>query len=111
MTEVIGGLDTRLYCFSGDIIKDVVSGEIKFAYNVLGIYAIVQTDVQSLIEVILPSYFPTKMMRSAFVSRKIRLSDVSQSFIQYLASIKAVIARAAIFRYRRSIILGRQQSV
>ena len=60
-------------------------------------YAIAQTDVQSLIEVILPSNFTTKMMRSAFVSRKTSLPDVSQSFIQHLASIQADSARAATF--------------
>ena len=97
LTEVIGGLDTRLYCCSGDMIDDVASGEIKVAYNVLGSYAIAQTDVQSLIEVILPSNFPTKMMRSAFVSRRTSLPDVSQSFIQHLASIQADSARAATF--------------
>ena len=39
LTEVMGQLETNLYCCSSNMIKDVVSEEIDIAYNVLGSYA------------------------------------------------------------------------
>ena len=97
LTEVIGSLDARLYCCSGDMIDDLVSGKIAVAYNVLGSYAAAQENVQSLIEVILPSNFPTTMMRSAFVSRKTNLPDAAQAFVQHLVNIQADSAKAENF--------------
>ncbi len=39
LMEVMGRLDARLYCCSGEMIDDVASGRLALAYNVLGSYA------------------------------------------------------------------------
>ncbi len=39
LMEVMGRLDARLYCCSGDMIRDVAEGRLALAYNVLGSYA------------------------------------------------------------------------
>lgn len=39
LMEVMGRLDTQLYCCSGDMIQDVAEGKLALAYNVLGSYA------------------------------------------------------------------------
>lgn len=66
--EVIGSLDAQLYCCSGAMIDDLAQGRILVAYNVLGSYALVRADTENVLTVILPSEFPTTMMRTAFVS-------------------------------------------
>lgn len=39
LSEVMGRLQPRLYCCSGQMINDVASGDLAVAYNVLGSYA------------------------------------------------------------------------
>ena len=97
LTEVMGALDARLYCCSGAMIDDLVSGKIAVAYNVLGSYASARKDAVAQIEVILPSDFPTTMMRSAFVSRGADLPDVGRAFIRHLTDLQSDPVRAATF--------------
>lgn len=97
LTEVMGGLDARLYCCSGAMIDDLVSGKIAVAYNVLGSYASAREDAADLIEVILPSDFPTTMMRSAFVSQGTKLPQVSAAFIRHLTNLQSNPALAATY--------------
>ena len=97
LTEVMGALNTRLYCCSGAMIDDLVSGKIAVAYNVLGSYASARKDATDQIEVILPSDFPTTMMRSAFVSRGTNLASVSREFIRHLTYLQSDPIRAATF--------------
>lgn len=86
LMEIMGGLDTRLYCCSGDMIEDVADGTIAIAYNVLGSYALARSDLASKIEVVLPSDFPITMMRTAFVAADTQLVDESMDFLRYLTS-------------------------
>ena len=50
------------------MIEDLAVGKIAISYNVLGSYADARTEFADKIEVILPSEFPTTMMRTALVS-------------------------------------------
>ena len=84
LMEVMGGLDTRLYCCSGDMIDDLAEGTITVAYNVLGSYAAARIDAQSPLEIILPSDFPTTMMRTALVSSETPRPQIAETFIQHL---------------------------
>ncbi len=86
LMEVMGGLDVRLYCCSGDMIDDLTDGTIAVAYNVLGSYAEARAESQSTLEIILPSDFPTTMMRTAFVSRATKKPQTAAQFIQFLVS-------------------------
>lgn len=89
LTEVMGSLGTQLYCCSGEMIDDLVSGEIAVAYNVLGSYASARAEVGNDIEIILPSDFPTTMMRTAFVSNGKTNTDVAQLFLRHLIDSQA----------------------
>ncbi|MDP3960249.1 MAG: ABC transporter substrate-binding protein [Pseudorhodobacter sp.] len=40
LAEVMGRLDLKLYCCSGDMIADIRAGRLLLAYNVLGSYAL-----------------------------------------------------------------------
>ncbi|MFK7854634.1 MAG: ABC transporter substrate-binding protein [Granulosicoccus sp.] len=86
LMEVMGNLNTQLYCCSGDMIEDLAQGRIAISYNVLGSYALARTDLADKITVVLPSDFPTTMMRTALVSGKTKQSALSTSFVRHLAS-------------------------
>ncbi len=88
LMEVMGGLNARLYCCSGDMIRDLSDGKIFVAYNVLGSYAAAQQDSGDL-EIILPSDFPTTMMRTAMVSRDARLPGEAATFIKHLIRLQS----------------------
>ena len=86
LMEVMGGLDARLYCCSGEMIDDLTNGTIAVAYNVLGSYAEARAESQNILEIVLPSDFPTTMMRTALVSGKTDEPVAAQRFIQFLVT-------------------------
>lgn len=86
LMEVMGGLGTRLYCCSGDMIDDLASGKIVVAYNVLGSYATARANAADKIEIILPSDFPTTMMRTALVSKQAPQRSAAVAFLRHLIS-------------------------
>ena len=63
LTEVMGQLETNLYCCSSDMIDDVVSGNIDIAYNVLGSYAN-NHPLREKYNVVYPADMTTVMSRS-----------------------------------------------
>jgi iron(III) transport system substrate-binding protein len=84
LTEVMGSLDAQLYCCSGEMIDDLTDGTLAVAYNVLGSYASARNDALGDLEVILPSDFPTTMMRTAFVSESTVTPLIAADFIRHL---------------------------
>lgn len=89
LMEVMGGLDVRLYCCSGEMIDDLTDGTIAVAYNVLGSYAAARAESQSILEIVLPSDFPTTMMRTAFVSAASGEADTAERFVQFLIAFQS----------------------
>ncbi|MCK0141130.1 ABC transporter substrate-binding protein [Aliiroseovarius sp. F20344] len=88
LTEIMGSLDARLYCCSGEMIDDVASGKLLVAYNVLGSYAATRQLNDDRFEIILPSDFPTMMMRTGFVSKHTQHPDAAEAFIQNMIDIQ-----------------------
>lgn len=86
LMEVMGSLDARLYCCSGEMIDDLTDGTIAVAYNVLGSYAMARTEGREAYEIILPSDFPTTMMRTAFVSAEAPQPETASRFVRFLLS-------------------------
>ena len=84
LMEVMGGLKLRLYCCSGDMIDHVASGELLVAYNVLGSYAAARQLQDDRFEIILPSDFPTTMMRTGFVSKETKHPVAAERFVRHL---------------------------
>ena len=89
LMEVMGGLGVRLYCCSGEMIDDLTDGTIAVAYNVLGSYADARAESQSILEIVLPSDFPTTMMRTAFVSKASGEPQTAERFIQFLIAFQS----------------------
>ncbi len=86
LTEVMGSLDAQLYCCSGDMIDDLANGKLAVAYNVLGSYASARSKALGDLQVILPSDFPTTMMRTAFASESTPSPQIAADFIRHLTS-------------------------
>ncbi len=84
LMEVMGGLGTRLYCCSGQMIDGLVLGDIAVAYNVLGSYAEARAKTEPALAVILPSDFPTTMMRTIFASDAAQTNLEAEAFIRFL---------------------------
>lgn len=84
LMEVMGSLDAKLYCCSGEMIDDVASGRLLVAYNVLGSYAAVRQQDDDRFEIILPSDFPTTMMRTGFVSKETSDAAAAADFVRHL---------------------------
>ena len=89
LMEVMGALDLRLYCCSGEMIDDLSDGTIAVAYNVLGSYASARADNRDVIEIILPSDFPTTMMRTAMVSAKAPQPQIATDFVRHLIALQS----------------------
>jgi len=86
LTEIMGSLNVRLYRGSGEMIDDLAVGKIAISYNVLGSYAQARTELAEKIDVILPSEFPTTMMRTALISAQSTKQTAAISFVRYLIS-------------------------
>ena len=88
LMEVMGGLDARLYCCSGAMIDDLAAGKLMVAYNVLGSYVAARDDVADTLEIVLPSDFPTIMMRTAFVSSRTEVEENAAAFVRHLVEVQ-----------------------
>ena len=89
LTEVMGGLGTRLYCCSGDMIDDLLNEDILVAYNVLNSYAAGRLEDDPRFAIVLPSDFPTTMMRTALVSKDSQTPEIAADFIAHLIRIQS----------------------
>ncbi|AKS47493.1 iron(III) transport system substrate-binding protein [Octadecabacter temperatus] len=89
LTEVMGRINARLYCCSGQMIDDLIAGDLFMAYNVLGSYAQVRAETSNELLVILPSEFPTTMMRTVLASRTAENPQVAEDFIRHLLTLQA----------------------
>jgi iron(III) transport system substrate-binding protein len=83
LTEVMGGLDAKLYCCSSDMIDAVRSGELLIAYNVLGSYAINRDDRDEF-AIILPTDFTTVMLRTALIAENAPSPELAGQFVDHL---------------------------
>ena len=90
LTEVLGRVGAKLYCCSGQMIDDLRSGDLITAYNVLGSYARAQAESSDDLMVILPSEFPTTMMRTVLASAQAPNPQGADRFVRHLLALQAV---------------------
>ena len=67
LTEVMGRLDARLFCCSGQMIDAVASGDLALAYNVLGSYAEQRLDRDPGLAILAVEDFANVMLRTALI--------------------------------------------
>jgi iron(III) transport system substrate-binding protein len=69
LAEVMGRLNARLYCCSGEMISDLERNDLALAYNVVGSYALTRVQSSDNLEVIELEDFTVALLRTAFVPR------------------------------------------
>ena len=86
LNEVMGRLDTRLYCCSSRMIEDVATGRLALAYNVLGSYAADQLARGSggRVQIIRMQDFSNVMLRSAFIPSSAREITAAAAMVDML---------------------------
>ncbi|MGR3502258.1 ABC transporter substrate-binding protein [Pseudaestuariivita sp.] len=99
LAEVMGSLDARLYRGSGDMIRDVSSGHLALAYNVLGSYARSQIAGDPAVEIVEFSDHVNVMLRTALIPVGAENPDAARAMIDFLVTLKdrpEVTARAGL---------------
>lgn len=84
LMEVMGRLDARLYCCSGDMIEAVAAGELALAYNVLGSYATAQRALQDGFEIVAFEDYVNVMLRTALIPATAENPADARRFIDFL---------------------------
>lgn len=87
LTEVMGRLNTRLYRGSGDMIRDVASGRLALAYNVVGSYAMSRLSDYPGIRIILFDDYVNVMLRTALIPNSAKNPTQSGTMIDFLAAL------------------------
>lgn len=89
LMEVMGRINAKLYCCSGQMIDDLIEGRLIMAYNVLGSYAQARAETSDALLVILPSEFPTTMMRTVLASRNAQNPQAADQFVRHLLALQS----------------------
>jgi iron(III) transport system substrate-binding protein len=84
LAEVMGRLNARLYCCSGDMIAGLQSGDLALAYNVVGSYALTQLSNSPDIAVIEPEDFTVAVLRTAFVPVTATRPDLGGGLLDFM---------------------------
>jgi iron(III) transport system substrate-binding protein len=90
LAEVMGRLDAKLYCCSGDMIAAIRRGDLLMAYNVLGSYAAPKSEAGGAagqgFQVIELEDFTLTLLRTALVPKSAPSPDLAAGFVAYLLS-------------------------
>ncbi|MXU66630.1 ABC transporter substrate-binding protein [Oceanomicrobium pacificus] len=86
LVQVMGGLQPRIYCCSGQMIADLKAGDLMMAYNVTGSYAAAQLDPDREGLVIALQDYTNVLLRSVLIPPTARDPDLGRAFIDYLLS-------------------------
>lgn len=89
LTEVMGRLNTRLYCCSGAMINAVAEGDLALAYNVLGSYAQARLADTPGIVVVEMDDFVSVMLRTALIPQTAQSPQAAGLLIDFLAGMRS----------------------
>lgn len=88
LMEVMGRLDAKLYCCSGDMIRDVVSGELGLAYNVLGSYASAELARTGGFQIIELEDYVNVMLRTSLIPATAQNTQAAHAMINFLSRLE-----------------------
>ncbi|UWQ14116.1 ABC transporter substrate-binding protein [Aliiroseovarius sp. M344] len=89
LMEVMGRLDAELYCCSSDMIRDVASGKLALAYNVLGSYAAAQLKSTGGFQIIEMSDYVNVMSRTVLIPQTAENVEDARIMLDFLLGLKA----------------------
>ncbi len=84
LMEVMGRLDAKLYCCSGEMIRDVAEGRLALAYNVLGSYAASQKTTTDGFRIIEMTDFVNVMLRTVVIPQGSENVEAAQAMVDFL---------------------------
>ncbi len=87
LTELMGRLNTKLYCCSGQMITDIAEGRLAFAYNVLGSYASSRLKDTPGIRIVPFNDFLSVMLRTALIPKTARNPAAGGVMVDFLATL------------------------
>ncbi len=87
LMEVMGRLDAKLYCCSGEMIRAVSDGELALAYNVLGSYAALQQDKIKGFQIVEFEDHVNVMLRTALIPANSQNAGAAQRLIDFLTAL------------------------
>ena len=88
LLEAMGRLDARLYCCSGDMLRDIRSGELFVAYNVLGSYASAQKEQLGGFQIVEMNDFANVMLRTALILNTAENVEDAQAMVDFLVTLR-----------------------
>lgn len=86
LANEMGQAGVRLYGNSSAILKDLESGTLDLAYNVLGSYAMAAKQAGAEIEIVIPDDYVSVFSRTALIYSKAKNRHLAGLFIDYLLS-------------------------
>ncbi|MCB1391347.1 MAG: ABC transporter substrate-binding protein [Rhodobacteraceae bacterium] len=86
LAEVMGRLDARLYCCSGDMIAGLLSGDLLVGYNVLGSYAAANLPEGSGVHVVPLEDFTITLQRTALIPANAPAPEQGTALLRFLLS-------------------------
>lgn len=84
MAEVMGRLNTQLYCCSVDMIDDLESGRLAIAYNVVGSYAATRLTGHPDILMVEPEDYTIALLRTALIPTTAQRPDLGAGLLDFL---------------------------
>ncbi|MBY6002294.1 substrate-binding domain-containing protein [Salipiger bermudensis] len=86
LSEVMGRLAPELYCCSGQMVDDVISGRLSLAYNVLGSYAAdrMAQEGRADIQIVQMQDFANLMLRTAIIPATARETGAARAMLDML---------------------------
>ncbi|WIV51597.1 ABC transporter substrate-binding protein [Marivivens sp. LCG002] len=86
LSEVMGGLEPKLYEASSAMLNAVESGELAIAYNVLGSYALARLDQKGAATIIELEDFTNILLRTALIPANAENPSGGAAFLDFLLS-------------------------
>ncbi|NNE87601.1 MAG: extracellular solute-binding protein [Silicimonas sp.] len=88
LLEAMGRLEAKLYCCSGDMLRDVREGKLALAYNVLGSYAEAQASPNDGVEIVVMRDFANIMLRTALITNSAQNAQDAETMIDFLTRLR-----------------------
>lgn len=107
LLEAFGTHRARRFPSSSSMLRNVNSGEILIAYNVLGSYAKSWAKQYPNVSVVMPDDYTALVMRSAFIPKRAPNPEIAHTFLDFLLSVdgqQLLADEANLFPIREEVV-------
>lgn len=107
LLEAFGTHRARRFPSSSSMLRNVNSGEILIAYNVLGSYAKSWAEQYPNVSVVMPDDYTALVMRSAFIPKRAPNPEIAHLFLDFLLSVdgqQLLADEANLFPIREEVV-------